>query len=245
MENKLTIFSSNVEITPKLIIHVPTVGEVLDQEDLYFTLISVMTSSPFQFMVQLDDIGIDYTSITSYEMFLIFFPSLIQNDLSILFENIDTSDFELFYNDENGTRVLYSPLQDIVIDELIYNQMASTLRKMNFLKLDRRKPANEAAKEYLLEKERKKNKRLERKKKNRDYTTSEFEKLIVALVNHNNFKYDYESVKNLSIYQFYQSFHQIQIKTNFDNTMRGVYAGTIDTSKLQDKSCLSWIPINK
>ena len=156
MENNLTIFSSNVEITPKLIIHVPTVGEVLDQEDLYFTLVSVMTSSPFQFMVQLDDIGIDYTSITSYEMFLIFFPSLIQNDLSILFENIDTSDFELFYNNENGTRVLYSPSQDIVIDELIYNQVASTLRKMNFLKVDRRKPANEAAKEYLVEKERKK-----------------------------------------------------------------------------------------
>ena len=245
MENKLTIFSSNVEITPKLIIHVPTVGEVLDQEDLYFTLVSVMTSSPFQFMVQLDDIGIDYTSITSYEMFLIFFPSLIQNDLSILFENIDTSDFELFYNDENGTRVLYSPSQDIVIDELIYNQMASTLRKMNFLKVDRRKPGNENAKEYLLKKERKRLKRLERKRKKRDYNESEFEKLIVALVNHNNFKYDYNSVKNLSIYQFYQSFHQIQIKTNFDNVMRGVYAGTIDTSKLQDRSCLSWIPINK
>lgn len=245
MENKLTIFSSNVEITPKLIIHVPTVGEVLDQEDLYFTLVSVMTSSPFQFMVQLDDIGIDYTSITSYEMFLIFFPSLIQNDLSILFKNIDASDFELFYNDENGTRVLYSPSQDIVIDELIYNQMASTLRKMNFLKLDRRKPGNENAKEYLLKKERKRLKRLERKRKKRDYNESEFEKLIVALVNHNNFKYDYNSVKNLSIYQFYQSFHQIQIKTNFDNVMRGVYAGTIDTSKLQDRSCLSWIPINK
>ena len=26
--------------------------------------------------------------------------------------------------------------------------------------------------------------------------------------------------------------------------MIGVYAGTVDTSKIKDKSCLSWIPIN-
>lgn len=242
MGNNLSLCSSEVEITPKLKIRVPTVGEVLDQEDAYFTLISVLTSSPFQFMVQLDDMGIDYSSITHYEMFLIFFPSLTNSDLSILFGDINTSDFQVYHDRDNDIVKLYSPSQDITIDECIYNQLATVLRKMNHLKMDRRKPGNEEAKEYLLDRERKRLKRLERRKKRQDYSESEFEKLVVALVNQDNFKYDYKSVRDLSIYNFYQSFKQIQTKINFDNTMRGVYAGTIDTSKLQDKSCLSWIP---
>ena len=36
---------------------------------------------------------------------------------------------------------------------------------------------------------------------------------------------------------------QIKTSINFENTMIGVYAGTVDTSKLKDKSCLSWLPI--
>ncbi len=46
---------------------------------------------------------------------------------------------------------------------------------------------------------------------------------------------------NLSIYRFNQSFRQIQQKINFDNTMIGVYAGTVDTSKMSSKESLSWI----
>ena len=48
----------------------------------------------------------------------------------------------------------------------------------------------------------------------------------------------------LSIYKFNQSFNQIQHKIAFDNTMVGVYAGTVDTSKMINKDILSWIPRN-
>lgn len=242
MESKITIASTYIDISPKLRINIPSVDDVLKQEDIYFSLISILTSSPFQYMVQLDDMGIDYTSITPYQMFLIFFPIYAKYDISILFGNINTNDFGVYKNHVNNTEIIYSPSQDIIIDELVYNQLATAIRKINHLKKDRRKPGNEEAREYLLDRERKRLKRLERKRSQLDYSHSEFEKLVVALVNHDNFKYDYESVKHLSIYNFYQSFQQIQTKINFDNTMRGVYAGTIDTSKLQDKSCLSWIP---
>ena len=82
-------------------------------------------------------------------------------------------------------------------------------------------------------------------RKRKEFEQSEFEKLIVALVNNNHFKYDYNSVLTLPIYNFYQSFQQIQHEINFNNVMRGVYAGTIDTNKLQDRSVLSWIKNNK
>lgn len=242
MGSKLSIYSRSIDLTPQIQIRVPTVGEVMKEEETYLSLVSVLTSSPFQYMVHLDDMGIDYATITSYEMFLELFPLCTSNDLSILFGDIKTNDFDVFKNPQNGTKVIYSPSQDLIIDELIYNQLSDLVRKMNLLKKDRRKPGNKEAREYLLEKERKKIKRRERNRKARGYSESEFEKVIIALVNNKDFKYDYSSILDLSIYAFYQSFNQIQTNINFNNVMRGVYAGTVDVSKLKDKSCLSWIP---
>ena len=68
------------------------------------------------------------------------------------------------------------------------------------------------------------------------------EKLVIALVNTSEFPYDYDSCMNLSIYRFHQSFKQIQHKIAFDKTMIGVYADTVDTSKLSNRDTLSWIP---
>ena len=87
-----------------------------------------------------------------------------------------------------------------------------------------------------MEKERKKQKR-NAKKPYEPY----LERLVIALVNTSEFPYDYESCMDLSIYKFNQSFKQIQQKITFDNTMIGVYAGTVDTSKMSNKDALSWI----
>ena len=98
-------------------------------------------------------------------------------------------------------------------------------------------PGNEQAREFRIKLERKKQKRNAHK----PYEPY-LEKMVVALVNRPEFKYDYEQAQHLSIYQFNQSFEQINRNINFDNTMIGVYAGTVDTSRIKDRSCLSWLP---
>lgn len=241
MENKSLLFTKQVSITPQITIRIPTVGEIFDNESAYFGLVSILTSTPFQYMVQLDDLGIDYTKITDYEMFLLFFPLYAQNDTSILFGDTYLKDIAVYHDTAVDLDILYSPTSDVKIDELVYFQIAKLVRQFNCLKYDRRCPKGEHTKKYLLEKERRHLKNLERMKKNKEYEQSEFEKLIVALINNVHFKYNYESIRQMSIYQFYQSFKQIQHEINFNNIMRGIYAGTVDTQKIQDKSCLSWI----
>lgn len=245
MENRSLLNRKSIQITDELILRIPTVGEILDRESEYFSLISIMTSTPFQYMVQLDDLGIDYTTITDYEMFCLLFPVYAQQDTSIIFGNLDLKDIAIYHDNSTDLDVLYSPTSDIKIDELVYFNMAKTMRQVNCIKYERKKPKGENTKKYLLEKERRHLKNLERMRKHKEFEQSEFEKLIVALVNNEKFKYNYESIKTLSIYNFYQSFQQIQHEINFNNVMRGVYAGTIDTSKLQDRSCLSWIKTDK
>ena len=239
MENNRSLLKmSSVEITPKLSVRIPTVGEILEDEKSYYTLINSLTATPFQYMVQLDDMGIDFTTINDYQLFLLIFPSFAKTDMSILFGDIDFSDIEVKTNTQNDSAILHSEKNDIIIDELVYSEIVKAIRKINGLQRENRKPGNDEAKEFRINLERKKQKRNERK----PYDPY-LEKMVVALVNRPEFKYNYEQVEDLSIYQFNKSFEQIKTSINFENTMIGVYAGTVDTSKLKDKSCLSWLPI--
>ena len=241
MENNSLLNKKEVQITDQLTLRIPTVGEILDNQNTYFSLISIMTSTPLQYMVQLDDIGIDYTKITDYEMFRLFFPVYAQQDISILFGNLHLNDIDRYHNNNTNLDVLYSPSTGIIIDELVYMMMAKLLRRIHLIKYNRAMPKGENTKKYLLDKERRHIKNMERIRKRKEYEDSEFERIIIALVNRPEFKYNYSSVLDLSIYDFYQSFKQIQQGINFNNMMRGIYAGTIDAKKITDKSCLSWI----
>ena len=237
MENKKRLRNAtSVDIVPNLSIRIPTVGEILEDEDKYYEIVSSLTATPFQYMVQLDDMGIDYTQITDYQLFMMLFPMYAKSDLSLLFSDLDTSDFGIYINQQDNSQVIYSPNNNIIIDELIYNDLADTIRKINLFEKVKSKPGNESARKYLLEKERKKQKRNAKKPKE-----PYLEKLVIALVNTSEFPYNYETCMDLSIYKFNQSFKQIQQKITFDNTMIGVYAGTVDTSKMTNKDALSWI----
>ena len=239
MENNRSLLKeSSIEITQKLSVRIPTVGEILEDEKSYYTLINSLTATPFQYMVQLDDMGIDFTTINDYQLFLLIFPSFAKTDMSILFGDIDFSDIEVKTNTQNDSAILHSEKNDIIIDELVYSEIVKAIRKINGLQRENRKPGNDEAKEFRINLERKKQKRNARK----PYDPY-LEKMVVALVNRPEFKYNYEQVEDLSIYQFNKSFEQIKTSINFENTMIGVYAGTVDTSKLKDKSCLSWLPI--
>lgn len=237
MENRKSLLKlSSVDILPNLSIRIPTVGEILEDEYTYYNIVSTLTATPFQYMVQLDDMGIDYTQLTDYDLFKMLFPSFARSDLSILFGELNTSDFDVYINNQNNLPTIYSPKNNILIDELIYNDMTNIIRKINLFEKSNHKPGNESARKYLLEKERRRQKK-NAKKKPEPY----LEKLVIALVNTNEFPYDYDSCMDLSIYRFNQSFKQIQHKIAFDKTMIGVYAGTVDVSKLSNKDALTWI----
>lgn len=108
MENKKSLLTlTSIKILPNLSIRIPTIKEILDNEQHYYSLITSLTSTPFQYMVQLDDMGIDFTTITDYQLFVMMFPLLAKGDLSILFGDLDLSDIEIKDNHENGSFTLH------------------------------------------------------------------------------------------------------------------------------------------
>lgn len=228
------LYKDEYKINDNISIVIPQVGDVIDDEDNYYNLITLLTAMPIDLMVQLDDMGIDFTTINDYQLFLLLFREVQMHDTSLVFGNFDISGFELRVNMQNGQQVLYDPSTEIVIDRVIQTQIANALRKIHHLEKNRRKPANEDAKKYMLERARQK---MKRKPRN---TTSQLESLIIALVNTEQFKYDFEGTRELSIYQFNESVRQVIKKVDYDNRMYGVYAGTINPKELSQDE-LNWL----
>lgn len=231
------LYKKQCSINDKIQVMIPTVGEIIDQEDNYYDILTVLTGMPIDFMVQLDDMGIDFTTINEYDLFLLMFNGLKAKDTHLFFGDLDLNKFEYAVNEQNQMIVLVDKEDDIVIDRAIYGKIADTLRQIHNYKKNTKKPGNEEAKKYMIERARKKLNRRKRKKSN---DLSYLETLIIAMVNTSSYKYDFEGTKELSIYQFNESVNQVIAKTNYDNIMYGVYMGTVKISDIPNKD-LNWI----
>lgn len=231
------LYKSTHSINEHISIVIPTVGDIMEHEEDYYGAVTLIVSTPYDLMVPLDDANIDFTKITDWELFCLLFNELKQKDTSLIFGDLKLCDFETAVNQENGSYILVNRKTGAIINRAIYYQIANFLRRILSLEKNNKRPANEEAKQYLLKKARKKIKRQREKEQE-----SQLENYIVALVNTSEFPYDYESVKNISIYQFYSSLRQIIKKVKFDNLMIGCYAGTVKVKEISSSE-LTWIPI--
>ena len=229
------LYKKQYEINDSIKIVIPTVGEIIDNEDNYYSIITVLTAMPIDLMVPLDDAGIDYTEINEYDLFLLMSAGLKAQDTHLVFGDLDLTKFEISVDQQNGKIVLYDAENGIVIDRATHARIAGVLRKIHHLEKNRRKPANKEAKEYMLKRAREKM----RRNRNRKHE-SQLEPLIIAMVNAEQYKYDFEGTRELSIYQFNESVRQSIKKVDYDNRMYGIYAGTISAKELSQDD-LNWL----
>lgn len=241
MDSRSLLLQTQVDLAPGIAIRIPTMGEILQNERLYYQTTYSLTATPFQNMVQLDDLGIDFTTISEWQLFIQTFLAYAHSGdlLDYVFADLQTQGFGIYQDPQTAALYLSNPDTGVQIHESTYLQIVELIRKINLYEHITARPANETARQYLIEKERKRLKRLA-KKPPEPY----LEQMVIALVNTAEFPYDYESCMHLSIYAFNQSFKQIQHKINYDNTMIGIYAGTLNARDMKDKSALSWIQIN-
>lgn len=228
------LYKSRYEVSDGIEIVIPKVGDVLSDEDSYYSLVSALTAMPIDMIAELDDIGVDFSTIDEYELFLLLFNQIKNADTSLIFGELNLSEFNLSLREGDGALVLLNQASGVVIDRSVQSRISSVLRKIHGLKKDVRKPANDDAKKYMLDRAREKRKRSMSRSR-----MSQIESLIISMVNTEQFKYGFYEVLDLSIYQFNQSVRQVIKKINYDNRMYGVYSGTINTKELSQDD-LSW-----
>lgn len=235
MATRNFLYKSSVDINDFITIKIPTVGQVLEDEDGYNDLVSMLTSMPIDMMVFLDDFGIDFSKINDYELFIYLFGIIKSYDTKLIFGDLDLSPFEFAIDMDTNKPVMLDPNTGRKFDRAVQYNIAETLRKIHHLEKNNRKPGNEEARKYMIERARKKIQRNRKRKRN-----SELESLIVAMVNTEQYKYDFEGTLELSIYQFNECVRQVIHKTDYTNKMFGIYSGTINPKNISQDD-LNWL----
>ena len=73
-------------VNDKIAIHHPTINDICDYgEQNYYALVSRLTAVPSDYKVQLFDMGVDYESISEFDLFALMCQGLNVEESSILF----------------------------------------------------------------------------------------------------------------------------------------------------------------
>lgn len=216
-------------INDYITITLPKIGELVGfGERSYYSMIQTITAIPSEMKSQLWDMGIDWTQITDFQLFMMLAPTLSKDKTSILFGDFDFQTMHPFENKENETVFLGNPETGAIIDELAFGKIHSYLCSAHNLTKKVEKAANEFTKKFMIDEDRQKI----QYNQNKPYK-SFLRPLISAVKCRMGYTLDY--VKNMGLYEFMDDLSRLQIIVHSDALLQGSYSGMVDTKKIPKK----------
>ena len=238
----------DIELKSGLVVRQPSIDEIeqLDSISLddYMALLMSLSREPYEFKFELEDQGLDYRKVNTFDLFLSLNAEYLGGSLKdketiekrikfakmlgLVFANdlqLVTSDG--VFRDKDNKEVELSPKTINEVKQIIY--------KMAFFqKPKERKPGNLAAKKFM--KRLAKKKRRQAKKSNSLYDIYSIMSSLIWLGSGES----YETITKRTLYQIYEGYLTIQKIKNYDNTMFGYFSGSIAKKDL-DFAKLNWV----
>ena len=232
IDDLLLLSGDPIKICDGLIIYQPTLGEIKDYgESRFYSTFWTLCAAPWDMPSALDDVGINFMKISEWELFTSTVKAFNVEQTKLVFGDLDFSKFELMKRTkEDGTTdiVLYNG--ELLIDEDLYRQFIKYIKAMIGFEHSGKKAGNEVTRRTLIELDRKQRRR-DAKKKHESILFNG----IISLVNTEEFKYNYKTVFDITLFQFTKSFIQIQGKKAACALVQGSMSGFCDTSKIPQK----------
>ena len=232
----LKVYSpGDYQLNSKIKLHHPTLQEIAEYgEKEYFSLVRTICATPADQKVAIwDTLHIYWDKVDEYELFLSMFQLLKERDCKILFPELDLTSFQLVLNPMSKEMALSNG--DCLIDRSIHFLLTQYLRTVHALEKNVDVGYDDYTKDIMIEDDRDEAMMAKRK----GYSSILWP-LISALTNSPEFKYRYDDVWTLPIGVFMDALKRVQKQKNYEHLMHGVYAGTIDTSKISKKE-FNWI----
>lgn len=226
-------------ITEHLILKNPTLNEISENdEDIYYNAMNLICSTPSDYLVYLnDELGIDWERISEYEWFMSAFKCVPKSGLDLIFKDFNLDNLNWAIEDETEEICLIDENGNKIITPKIYKDLVELLRELNGFQKNTRISGNQSAHNAIIRSERKKIKR-QKIINSKHHQKSILYSTVSTLVNLEGFKYNYSTVWDLHIYQFTDALKRTQKIKYYNQLMAGVYAGTVDTSKIDKNDLL-------
>lgn len=222
------------EINDQIRIRKPTLREIAAVgEQRHYSMLSAFVSVPSDVIAELDEIGLDFTQISEWELFLLFVQRISKEDSAIWFEggiDFNYNMTNLYLNKENGMTVLITN-DGVKIDLNIYNKIAEYLRAVYDIQVKRERPRNKLTKRVMIQ-EAKSKLAYARRKPHK----SQLRNMISTVVNAEGGKYNYDQILDLDIVAFTDSVKRIACIASTKALMQGAYSGMVDIKKISKDS---------
>lgn len=224
-----------VTITDKIKYAQPKLSDVIKfGEAEYYQILSNLTAIPSDMKSILWDAGIDWMEFSDMELFYALAGQMSPEKTGIFFPDIDFSKF-ILYKTDAGEINMYNQDQDIKIDFYVFAKMQDCLCKSHGIKKKIERAGNKYTKQILIDEDRTNRERNKGKK-----FESQLYGMVSSLVNYSGFKYNYNSVWDLTMFQFMDAVQRSRLIDSTNHLLNGVYAGTVDAKKIRNEK-FNWM----
>lgn len=216
----------------------PTIGDIVRLgEQEYYTTLHLFTTNTTAFRLQLWDQGIDWNKLSDFELFAMLVHSANKEVYSTFLPDIDFANFGLYEkrlpDGETTVKVMYDQANQIEINEEVYYHISQYLRNVFNISPEEKMTTDRIMKQWFIDKDRRELKNRELKKKNGDEEESGLLPLISACCNHPGFKYRSDALRQLGVFQFWDSVKRLQVYESTTALQKGLYSGMMDGSKIK------------
>lgn len=213
----------------------PSIGDIVELgEKRFYATLNIFTTNTTAFRLQLWEQNIDWNTYSDFELFIMLLNNAEKEIYKTFLPNIDFSTFGVFKkqlpNSDESCRILYDVENKIEINELVYFHLSQYLRNVFNFFPDEKITKDKILKKWYIEKDK-------RERKNRESKQDEEESGLLPVIsgccNHPGFKYKSSELKELGIYQFYDSVKRLQIYESTHAIQGGMYSGFVDTKGIK------------
>lgn len=241
----------------------PILQEVIDidkehlglySETMYYSMVNVFLTDPYDYMVFLDDRNIDYEKTTSFEVFCLLCNDYIDRILNsdgmsdeekaVLFvNNVYFSAFKFFLGVESffiaqnpeGEKIIVNKDGEFLLNSEMFTYITEFIRKINGISEGERiNPEDEWAKQILIEDEREKLKKQAKKKEKgeEEVNKDRLGNLISSLTWSCNGGITPFNRNQLHMYDLIDGINRTDKLLHYKNTMTGYYSGCIEKKNI-------------
>ena len=215
----------------------PSIGDIIELgEKRFYATLNAFVTNTTAFRVQLWEQNIDWNEMSDFELFALLVGTAEKEVYSTFLPDLDFSKFGMFQkqmpDSEEKKMVLYDAENKIEINEEVYYHISQYLRNTFNIFPEEKITNDKIMKKWFIEKDKRemKNKELKKGKEDDDFGLLP---IISGCCNHPGFKYKSSELKELGVYQFYDSVKRLQVYESTTALQKGMYSGFMDSSKLK------------
>jgi len=246
MSNAIDLIGAKTYTVGDIIINIPTVRQLRNNSKeimQYWKDFGLFMKVPDEMASELDDIGIDFSEISEYDLFVILFLihkkfSVIENTQSVectLFANLNLFDLDVQGN------VLVDKSGKTVINEEIYKEISDVLCSIIcYDKPKKIKWGNEFAKEMWIKRCRYKKEKAQKQTmlqlaSGREEKHNMIGGIILRLVCSGRFPYTFKTIQDITVYELFWSLRQLDKDQQVDHLLNTQLVGN-DLNKVSRDS---------